>query len=142
MKPSPDGYDLLKKFEGCRLWAYADPVGIPTIGYGHTHGVTLGMKCTQEQADQWLEVDASLAEACINVNCNVQLTQNQFDALVSFVYNVGCKAFCDSTLLKLLNHNDTAGAAQEFMKWDHAGGVVLLGLHIRRLAEQFLFSRA
>lgn len=139
MIPSPQCYALLKQFEGCRLTAYRDSAGIPTIGYGHTHGVVMGMTCTQEEAEAWLAVDATVAESCINIPVDVPLTQNQFDALVCFVYNVGCSAFHGSTMLRYINAGAFQLAAAEFPKWDHAGGVEVEGLRKRRLAEQALF---
>jgi len=89
MDYSPDGLKLTQSFEGCRLKAYLDSVGVPTIGYGHTHGVTMGMTCTQEQADAWLQEDTQGAVQAVNNLVTVPLTQQQFDALVDFTFNLG-----------------------------------------------------
>lgn len=140
MSPSARCFDLIKQFEGCRLQAYLDSAGIATIGYGHTHGITMGMTCSQEQADSWLAVDASWAESCVNLAVHHQLTQNQFDALVCFVFNVGCAAFQTSTMLRFINAGSLDLAAKEFRRWDRAAGVELQGLLRRRIAEQALFS--
>ena len=142
MKIGQAGIDLIKEFEGCKLEAYLDSVGIPTIGYGHIKGVTLGMTCTQEDADEWLREDCKDAEACVNGAVSVPLTQNEFDSLVAFVFNLGCKSFRGSTLLRKLNDSDFDGAAAEFKRWDKAGGKELPGLLRRRLAEAALFESA
>jgi lysozyme len=136
---SKKGLQLTEKCEGCRLEAYLDQVGIPTIGYGHTRGVKLGDTCTQEQAEQWLHEDIAIAEADVNSHVYVPLTQGMFDALVDFCFNLGCAARNKSTLLHLINSNDLANAANEFSKWDHAGGKVVAGLLRRRLDERTEF---
>jgi lysozyme len=136
---SKKGLQLTEKYEGCRLEAYLDQVGIPTIGYGHTRGVKLGDTCTQEQAEQWLHEDIAIAEADVNSHVYVPLTQGMFDALVDFCFNLGCAALNKSTLLHLINSNDLANAANEFSKWDHAGGKVVAGLLRRRLDERTEF---
>lgn len=140
MEYSPDGLQLTKSFEGCRLQAYLDSVGVPTIGYGHTHGVTMGMSCTQEQADAWLQEDVQWAVQAVNNLVTVPLTQQQFDALVDFTFNLGTGALQRSTLLRLLNSGNYQGAAGEFEKWDKAGGKVLPGLLRRRQAERNMFN--
>lgn len=140
MDYSPDGLKLTESFEGCRLAAYLDSVGVPTIGYGHTHGVTMGMTCTQEQAEQWLQQDVQGAVQAVNKLVTVSLTQQQFDALVDFTFNLGTGALQHSTLLRLLNSGNYQGAAGEFEKWDKAGGEVLPGLLKRRLAERDMFN--
>lgn len=140
MEYSPDGLKLTESFEGCRLQAYLDSVGVPTIGYGHTHGVTMGMTCTQEQADAWLQEDVQGAVQVVNNLVTVPLTQQQFDALVDFTFNLGTGALQHSTLLRLLNSGDYQGAAGEFEKWDKAGGKVLPGLLRRRQAERDMFN--
>ena len=140
MNIGPQGLALIKSFEGCKLAAYLDSVGVPTIGYGHTSGVFMGDSCTQAQADAWLAEDLKDAEKCVNDAVTVPLTQNEFDALVSFTFNLGCGNFRKSSLLRLLNGSDYDAAALEFRKWDKAGGQVLAGLTRRRNAEARLFE--
>jgi lysozyme len=140
VKYSLNGLALTKSFEGCRLVAYQDQAGVWTIGYGHTRDVKAGDTCTQEQADKWLLEDIAFAENCVNSKVKVPLIQSQFDALVDFVFNLGCGAFRSSTLLKFVNKGDFKQASQEFKKWDHAGGKVVAGLLKRRQAEEQLFS--
>jgi len=136
------GLDLIKEFEGVRLRAYLDSVGVPTIGYGHTRGVKMGDTCTPEQADEWLREDIADAEDCVNFEVSVPLTQHEFDALCSFVFNLGCGNFRKSTLLRKLLDGDHDGACLEFRRWDRAGGQVLEGLTRRRYAEARLFETA
>lgn len=136
---SQNGLKLTESFEGLRLEAYQDQVGVWTIGYGHTSGVTPGMVCTQDQAQAWLLEDVQGASFAVNRMVTVQLNQNQFDALVDFTFNLGSGNLASSTLLRLLNAGDFTGAANEFPKWNHAGGVVVDGLTKRRKAEQELF---
>jgi lysozyme len=134
------GLELIKEFEGVRFAADLDSVNVPTIGYGHTKGVQMGDTCTQEQADDWLREDCEDAENCVNSAVSVPLTQHEFDALVSFVFNLGCGNFRKSTLLRKLLDSDYDGAAVEFKKWDKAGGQQLAGLTRRRAAEARLFE--
>jgi len=140
MTPSNACYDLIKHYESCRLTAYLDSAGIPTIGYGHTAGVKMGDTCTQEQADQWLEDDVAHAVAAINNDLKVTLTQHQFDALVSLCYNIGEGNFARSTLLKKLNSHEFDQASEQFKLWDMAGGKHLAGLANRRAGEENLFD--
>lgn len=133
------GKDIVKLYEGLRLEAYLCPAGVPTIGYGHTKGVSLGMTCTKEQAEEWLENDFYMARNDVNAVVKVPLTQNQLDALGSFVFNLGVRKLIQSTLLKKLNAGDYSGAAAEFDKWVFAGGKKLNGLVKRRAAEKQLF---
>lgn len=142
MKISDAGLDLIKQHEGCVLEAYQDSVEVWTIGVGHTLGVKMGDKITQQEADDFLRADCYVAETCVNTAVRVPLTQNEFDALVSLVFNIGCRAFRDSTLLKLLNQSDYDGAEQQFLRWDKAGGQTLSGLTKRRKAESELFASA
>ncbi len=137
---SPTGRALTEKCEGLRTQSYQDSVGVWTIGYGHTSGVHAGMVCDQDQADEWLSEDIQGAAYVVNKVVTAPLNQNQFDALVDFVFNLGSGNFQSSTLLRLLNQGDYAGASKEFPKWNHAGGKELAGLTIRRLAEQALFD--
>ena len=134
-----DGKSIVRKFEGCKLTAYLCPAGIPTIGYGHTHNVKLGDTCTQQQADEWLEDDFFYATSDVKVVVKVPLTDNQLDALASFVFNLGVRKLIQSTLLKKLNAKDYTGAANEFDKWVFAAGKKLNGLIARRAAEKALF---
>jgi lysozyme len=136
-----DGVALTEQFEGCKLTAYQDVKGVWTIGIGHTGPeVVPGLTITQAQAQTLLVNDLSGAAACVNNAVSVPLSQQQFDALVDFVYNVGPGAFETSTLLKNLNAGDFAGAAAQFDVWDHAGTVVVPGLLRRRQAETALFN--
>ena len=135
--------DLPRQFEGCALAAYPDPVshGAPwTIGWGHTKGVAQGMTCTQAQADQWLADDMAAALATVAAAVKVPLSAGERDALGDFVFNLGAGNFRTSTLLRLLNAGDYAGASAEFKKWDMGGGHVVAGLLRRRLAEQAEFD--
>ena len=146
MKPpmtySKEGLALTERFEGCKLEAYQDQVGVWTIGYGHTRGVHAGMTCTMEQAAQWLAEDTMEAQDAVNRFVSVDLTQHEFDALVDFVFNLGAGAFQRSTMLRLLNAGNHAGAADQFQLWDRAGGQVVAGLLRRRLAEKQEFLNA
>lgn len=144
MRASENGINLIKQFEGCRLTAYQDSVGVWTIGYGWTQPVDgkpvgKGMTITQQKADDLLKQGVVQYENGVNSLVKVQLNQNQFDALVDFAYNLGVNALKGSTLLKKLNTGDYAGAANEFTKWNKAGGKELAGLTRRREAEKSLF---
>lgn len=134
------GQDIVKFYEGCRLEAYLCPAGIPTIGYGRTKNVKLGDRCTQQQAEVWLEDDFFKAKTEVRAVVKVPLTQNQLDALASFVFNLGVRKLTQSTLLKKLNAGDYKDAAAEFDKWVYANGKKLNGLIKRRAAERKLFE--
>lgn len=139
MKTSPKGIELIKYFEGCKLRAYLDATSIPTIGYGHTLTARMGLVITQEKADLLLKDDLFFAETHIN-KLNLILQQNQFDALVSFIYNVGIGNFNKSSLLRLVKENpNNFFIAFEFIKWTKAGTVVLPGLALRRKTEAKLY---
>lgn len=140
MQISKAGLDLIKQFEGLYLKAYRCPAGVPTIGYGHTAGVAMGQTITQQQADDYLRRDVRQFERAVERLVKVPLTQGQFDALVSFAFNLGEGALAQSTLLRLLNAGDYAGAAAQFDRWNKAGGRVLPGLVRRRAAERALFE--
>ncbi|MEB2870302.1 lysozyme [Pseudomonas rhizosphaerae] len=145
MKTSQKGIALIKSAEGLRLKAYPDPGtgGLPwTIGYGSTSGVTRNMVITEAQAEQMLAEDLVRFERIVERALCVPVNQGQFDALVSFTYNVGEGNFTKSTLLRKLNAGDTAGAAEQFSRWVHAGGKVLPGLVTRRAAERAIFLGA
>ena len=135
-----NGTKILKFFEGCRLTAYQDSVGVWTIGYGHTKGVYDGMTITQEEAEQMLLTELEEYEGYVEKYVTVPLTQNQFDALVVWVYNLGPTNFRRSTLLKELNSGNYTAAGNEITKWNKAGGKVLAGLVKRREAEAELFN--
>jgi lysozyme len=138
---SKDGLTLTEQFEGCRLVAYQDQVGVWTIGYGHTgSGVVSGLTITQDQAEDLLTSDVAASAAYVNAAVMVELQQNEFDALVDFVFNLGRGAFAGSTLLKNLNAGQFDAAAAQFDLWDHAGGQVVAGLLRRRQAEQAMFQ--
>ena len=130
---------LIKSFEQLRLNSYLCPAGVWTIGYGHTDGVNQGMLITEKTADAFLKQDIRNAEHSIN-QMDVELTQEQFDALVSFVFNVGVRAFNVSTLRKkiLKNPNDPS-IADEFRRWVYAGDKKLPGLIKRREQEIKLY---
>lgn len=140
MNISDLGLDLIRSHEGLRLVAYQDSVGVWTIGYGHTKGVTEAMAITVGQAEAFLRDDVRQVENCIDKLVTVPLTQGEFDALCSFVFNLGCGSLRNSTLLKKLNDSDYDGASEEFGKWNHAGGKILEGLTKRRLAEAERFE--
>ncbi|ECF6053861.1 TPA: lysozyme [Salmonella enterica subsp. enterica serovar Ball] len=141
MKIGINGLNLIKEFEGLRLQAYKCPSDIWTIGYGHTAGIGPDDVITEAQAISLLCQDVAASERAVNQYTHVLLTQNQFDALVSFVFNLGVGSFRTSTLLKKLNAGDYDGAAREFGRWIHAGGKALPGLVRRREAERALFLK-
>lgn len=147
MQTSDKGIALIKKSEGFRGNAYPDPAtgGKPyTIGCGTTvypsgMPVKLGDKVTEQQADSYLRNDVKKFESAVSKAVKVKLTQGQFDALVSFTYNVGPANMDSSTLIKKLNAGDVKGAADEFPRWNKAAGKVMAGLTTRRAAERALF---
>lgn len=146
MKTSTSGINLIKQFEGKRLVAYQDSVGVWTIGFGtikYPNGqrVKSGDTCTDVQAETYLKNDLVKFENAINRLVKVNLNQNQFDALASFTYNLGETNLANSTLLKKINAKDFKGAADEFLKWVNAGGKRLQGLVNRRNAERSLFLK-
>ena len=134
--------DMIKESEGLRLYAYLPtPVDRWTIGYGHTKTAYSGMKITHLGAEELLREDVKWVEACILKYVKVPLNQNQFDALGSFIYNLGETNFRGSTLLKLLNSGNYAQAAEELLRWDKQKGNTLKGLTIRRIKERELFLK-
>lgn len=140
LSTGPQGIELITQFEGLRLESYKDAVGVWTIGYGHTGPeVRAGQKITKEEAIQLLSQDLRWVEDTINEKVKVRLTQNQFDALCSFIFNVGGTAFGKSTLLLALNAGEYEKAANEFLRWDKSKNGVLPGLTKRRRAERELF---
>lgn len=139
MRTSQKGIDLIKSFEGLRLNSYQDSVNVWTIGFGTTRGIGPGMTITNDQAEQMLMKDIARFEPEVERLVKVPLSQNQWDALLSFVYNVGSMNLGTSTLLKLLNARDYAAAAEQLPRWNKAGGRVLNGLIKRRAAERRMF---
>jgi lysozyme len=138
MKTSKKGIDLIKKFEGFRANPYICPAGILTIGYGHTNNVRLGDFCSEMQAEQFLKEDLQIAET--ELNKMQDLNQNQFDALASFIFNLGVRNFQKSTLrTEILKGSNEAVIRSEFGRWVYAGGKVSKGLQARRKAEADLF---
>ena len=144
MQFSTTGLELLKKLEGFRAKPYADSGGKMTVGYGHLivpgDGVALGDIIDPIKATELLSKDVKYAVDGVNNNVTSSITQNQFDALVIFVYNVGVTAFKNSTLLKMLKAGDVKGASEQLLRWDKVNGVSVSGLHNRRVAEQTLFN--
>jgi lysozyme len=155
MQMSQNGLELLTQWEGCELKVYNDSAGLPTIGVGHlltrselTSGkITIGgvpvkyaAGITQQQAEQLLAQDLDPAEAAVNGGVKVTLSQNQFDALTSFTFNVGVGAFSSSTLLRLLNQGQYAQVPEQLMRWTRAGGRVVQGLVNRRQNEIKLWN--
>jgi GH24 family phage-related lysozyme (muramidase) len=142
MKTSAVGIALIKQFEGFSAIPYRDVVGKMTIGFGHLikPGEVFGAVSSIE-ATSLLIKDVGFAEDCINKNVTAELDQNQFDALCSFVYNLGCANFLSSTLLKYVNLYNFELAAAEFGRWNHAGGKSIAGLTRRRAAEAALFEK-
>jgi len=134
------GINLIKEFEGIKLKSYRCPAGVLTIGYGHTGDVYEDQIIDLDEAEEILKQDLEKFEDAVSDAVIETLNQNQFDALVSFTYNLGAGALRKSTLLKLLNQNKHAEAAEQFLRWNKAGGMVLAGLTRRRLAEKELFE--
>ena len=140
------GIDLICDFEGKRLVAYDDGVGIWTIGFGTTvypNGIRVkkGDTCTEAQAKAYMQNDLKKFEYAVNDAVNIPLNQNQYDALVSLTYNIGAAAFSKSTLVKKLNAGDIRGAADQFDVWINAGGKRMQGLVNRRSKEKLLFLK-
>ncbi len=138
-KINANGLRILKSFEGLRLEAYLDAVGVWTIGYGTTADVVPGMQISQAQAEAFLKRDLATFEAAIANTVTVPLTDDQFSALVSFIYNIGATEFAGSTLLQLLNQKDYLEAADQLLRWNKGGTQELPGLTRRRQAERALF---
>lgn len=136
------GLDIIRSCESLRLQAYMPtPNDVPTIGYGHTAGVKMGDVCTIQQANTWLREDCADAEKDVNWRVTAPLSQNQFDALVSLVFNIGGTNFAASTLLKRLNARLYPEAADQFLVWNKQAGKVLGGLVKRRARERELFLK-
>lgn len=145
MKLGAKGEALIKSFEELKLVVYLDERGIPTGGFGHTGWyspgipMALGQTLVLEQAENWFSLDTSYAVNGVIRCLDVVVNQNQFDAMASFAFNCGIHAFAHSTLLRDVNEGRLMDAANEFPKWDYAGGHESSGLQRRRLAERSLF---
>lgn len=140
MKIGTKGLNLIKNFEGFEAKAYVCPAGVLTIGYGTTRGVKKGQVINEAEAEALLKRDVASAESTVAKSVKVKLNQNQFDALVAFVYNVGSGNFSSSTLLKLLNVGKYDQVSAQMLRWNKANGKVLAGLTRRRKAEGNLFD--
>lgn len=135
------GMAVVENFEGLYLTAYRDQVGVPTIGWGHTAGVRMGQVITRADAEAFLRADLAVAEEAVDRLATVPLNDNQFDALVSFTFNVGTGALGVSTLLRLLDAGDFRGAADQFPRWCNGDRGPIPGLVARRAEERALFLR-
>jgi lysozyme len=140
MKTSDVGVEMIKEFEGKKQVAYQDPAGVWTIGYGHTKGVEKGQLVIKKTCDKFLEEDLDEFEGYVDSYVKVPLTQNQFDALVAWTFNLGPTNLNESTMLRKLNYGDYESVPDEMRRWNKAGGEVLNGLVRRRDAEANLFS--
>ena len=140
MKTSGIGIELIKEFEGCRQVAYQDSVGVWTIGYGHTKDVYEGQLVIKKTCETMLAEDLEEFEDYVESYVKVELSQNQFDALVAWTFNLGPGNLSESTMLKKLNEGDYDAVPDEIRRWNRAGGEVLRGLIRRRAAEANLFS--
>lgn len=143
---SNHGYSIIRESEGYRSQAYKDTGGVWTIGYGtikYPNGqqVKQGDTCTQGQAELWLINDCKWVDTCLDKHIKVKLSQNQFDALASFVYNIGETAFIKSTMLSLLNQSKFDLAANQFDRWIYDNGKIISGLANRRAKEKLLFLK-
>ena len=146
MKTSIIGRELIKEFEGFRDKAYLCSAGVPTIGYGTTmypdgRKVALGDKCTKAEAETYLRHDLIARENMVEKYVTVPLTQNQYDAVVSFAYNIRPLDFITSTFVKLLNAKDYVAAAEQLPRWNKVNKQPILGLTRRRAAERALFLK-
>lgn len=147
MRTNRAGIELIKEFESCRLGAYLDGGGVPTIGFGHTHGVKMGDVVTYAEAVEIFELDLRIYEQGVDRLVTAPINENEFSALVSFAYNVGldedtddvAEGLGDSTLLKKLNNFNYIGAADQLLLWVKDGGKTIPGLTRRRIAERRLF---
>jgi len=140
MNISQEGISLIKKFEGCELEAYKCAAGVWTIGYGHTKDVKEGEVITKEEAESMLVHE--LQEYCndVDIAVKVDLKQNEFDALVSWTYNLGPTNLNSSTMLRVLNEGKHDDVPTQIKRWNKAGGEVLKGLVRRRNAEALMFE--
>lgn len=139
MQINAKGLALMKAFEGCELKAYKDQAGVWTIGYGHTKDVVPGMVITQEEAEEYFKEDLLDFEEGVSDLLTIEVTDNQFSALVSFAYNLGLGSLKKSHLLSFLNQGMAEKAATQFVKWDLVNGIPDKGILRRREAERDLF---
>jgi len=144
---SENGYAIIRDAEGFRSTAYLDTGGVWTIGFGtikypNGKSVKKGDSCTKSEAELWLKNDCVWVDACLDKNIKVKINQNQFDALASFVYNIGETAFVKSTMLTLINQNSLTSAASQFDRWVFDNGKRIQGLVNRRAKERKLFEEA
>lgn len=141
MEISKQGIDLIKKFEGFKPYAYLCPAKILTIGYGHTRGVRLGQTCTEAEAEQFLKEDLEIAENEVNKIANeVELTQGQYDSLVSLCFNIGNENFKTSTLYRKVNADPNDPTIKgEFVKWIYCKKKKSKGLTRRRIEEAKIY---
>jgi len=140
MKISQEGLSLIKKFEGCELNSYKCAAGVATIGYGSTHGIQMGMSISKARAEELLLEDISKFEDIVDKAVTVALDQHQFDALVSWTFNLGGGNLNSSTMLKVINAGDYEDVPEQIKRWNKANGKVLEGLIRRREAEALLFA--
>ena len=145
MKISNKGLELIKEFEGFSSTAYLCSAKKATIGYGNTFWedgtpVKIGDQISKERAETLLKHVVDNFSVAVEVDIKIEVTQNQFDALVSLAYNIGLGAFKNSTLLRQLNRGNFVDASQEFLRWDKSNGKPLLGLTRRREREKLLFE--
>ena len=140
MRTSDEGVELIKHFEGCHLEAYLCPAGVPTIGYGHTRGVSMGDVIDQEAAEALLIEDLEEFEGYVDKLVEIALKQHEFDALVSWTFNLGPKNLEESTLLNRVNYGPLSDVPTQIERWNRAGGKVLAGLVKRRAAEAALWQ--
>ena len=140
MEISQEGLSLIKKFEGCKLESYKCAAGVWTIGFGSTSGVSEGMEISQERAEALLLEDVAVFEEAVNKAVEVPLEQYEFDALVSWTFNLGPSNLNSSTMLKVLNENKKNEVPAQMRRWNKANGETLQGLIRRREAESLLFQ--
>ena len=145
MKVSSKGLELIKEFEGFSSVAYLCSAKKATIGYGNTFWedgtpVKIGDQISKERAEALLKHVVDNFSVAVEVDIKIEVTQNQFDAMVSLAYNIGSGAFHNSTLLRQLNRGNFVGASQEFLRWNKSNGKPLLGLTRRREREKLLFD--
>ncbi len=140
MEISQEGLSLIKKFEGCKLESYQCAAGVWTIGYGSTSGISEGMEISQQRAEALLLEDVAVFEEAVNKAVEVPLEQYEFDALVSWTFNLGPANLNSSTMLKVLNENKKNEVPAQMRRWNKANGETLQGLIRRREAESLLFQ--
>jgi len=139
MTTSERGRQLIKQYEGLRLKAYRCPAGVPTIGWGHTEGVKMGQTITEQQAEQLLTEDLAPVERLLNT-MGINFRQEQFDALASWIFNLGRGTFVSSTLCKRIQAGaDDEQITDQIVRWTNASGKPLVGLMKRRVSEANMF---